>query len=229
MHSGSCARISTANPIPAIWRIAPRFPAIRCNGAFVPSGDRRINDGPCRRCCCIREPALRAARDGGVPGRRHRDQRAGARALRADRGRRGAGRRRRAARPLVLAGRRVGAAVARDPALHRDLAGDGRPGAAAGGGAARAGPAAARARAGRALGALRHSACCAGRSRARRWTGPSRRCCARSRWRAGSRRCSAAAASRRWPTRSGSRSRRRTARCPTQRPARACSARCSRA
>ena len=43
----------------------------------------------------------------------------------------------------------------RDPALHRDLAGDGRRGAAARGGAARARPAAARPRAGRALGALR--------------------------------------------------------------------------
>ena len=49
------------------------------------------------------------------------------RALRADRGRRGARRRRRAARRVGLAGRRRRAARARHPALHRDLAGDGRP------------------------------------------------------------------------------------------------------
>ena len=75
---------------------------------------------------------------------------------------------------------------------------------------------------------VRRRACSSRRSRARRSTGRTRRCCARSRSRAGSRRCSAAAGWPRSPTRSGSRSARRTARCPTRRPARACCARCCR-
>ena len=69
--------------------------------------------------------------------------------------------------------------------------------------------------------------CCAARSPARRWTGPSRPSSARWRWRGGWRRSSAAAGSPRWPTRSGSRSPSPIARCRTPRPARACSARCS--
>src|SRR3954471_2932762 len=82
----------------------------------------------------------RAASHRRVPRRRHGDQRAGRGALRADRDRRGARRRRRAARSLGDAGRCADAAVARDPAVHRDHAGDGRPGA-----ARRRDPAAARA------------------------------------------------------------------------------------
>ena len=58
--------------------------------------------------------------------RRHRDQRARRRPLRADRGRGRAGRRRRAPRHIRLAGADGTAAVARDPALHRHHAGDGR-------------------------------------------------------------------------------------------------------
>ena len=59
---------------------------------------------------------------GGVPRRGHGDERAGARALRAHRGRGGARRRRRAARPLVLAGgvsRRCRAASSASPGSRR--------------------------------------------------------------------------------------------------------------
>ena len=86
----------------------------------------------------------------------------------------------------------------------------------------------ARPRARRAQRGASTAACCARRSRAPTSTGPTRRCCARSRSRAASRRSCASAGWPRSPTRSGSRSRRRIARSPTPRPARACSARCSR-
>ena len=63
-------------------------------------------------------------------------------------------------------------------------------------GAARARRAAARARAGRAQRRVRPPRAAPGVRRARSWSGPTRRCCARSRWRAASRRCSASAGSR---------------------------------
>ena len=105
--------------------------------------------------------------------------------LRADRGRRGAGRRRRAARALELAGRRLAAAVARHPALHRHLAGDGRRRAAARARAARAGGAAARAGARRAQRALRRARAAPGLRPRARSRGPTRRSSARSRSRGG--------------------------------------------
>src|SRR3954467_15481166 len=111
-----------------------------------------------------RSPALRPVRGGcwavraraapclrRVPRRRHRDQRPGGRALRADRGRSRARGRGRAARLVGVAGRRRRAAVARHTAPDRDLAGDDRHGAAGVRGAARAGFAPGRPRAGRAL------------------------------------------------------------------------------
>ena len=80
--------------------------------------------------------------------------------------------------------------------------------------AARAGRAAARAGARRPLGAVRRRRARAGvRARRARVARPAGHVHGGA-WRGGSRRCSAAAASPRWPTRSGSRSRRRTARCP---------------
>ena len=58
--------------------------------------------------------------------------------------------------------------------------------------------------------------CCGRPSSAATWSGPIRRCCAPWRWRAGSRRSCASAAWRCWPTRSASRSRPLTGRCPTR-------------
>ena len=139
-----------------------------------------------------------------------------------------AGRWRRAPRHIRLAGADGTAAVARDPALHRDHAGDGRHGARAARGARGAGRAAARAGHGGALGALRPPRAARTRSSAAASNGPSRPCSARSSSRAASRRCRSGARWRRSPTRSGSRSPRSTARCPTPSPARACSAPCSR-
>ena len=177
-----------------------------------------------------RRPARPAARHRRVHRARHRDERARARALRADRGRRGAGRRRRAARPLELAGRRRRAARPRHPALHRHHAGDGRRGAAARGRAPAAGQAAAGAacsspttppfdtrvlQAGvRARGArlARPAGAVHGRARA-----PLRPAAAPPRARLAGRRAR------------DRRRARRTARCPTRRRARACCARCCRA
>ena len=148
--------------------------------------------------------------------------------VRADRDRRGARRRRRAARPLGDARRGARAAVARDPALHRDHPGDGRRGAAGRGDAARARRAAAR------------TACSSpttprfDRRVLRQAFAPRRARLARpagavhGRARAPLRAARPPAqAARRWPSRSASRSRSPTARSPTPRPARACSARCS--
>ncbi len=116
-----------------------------------------------------------------------------------------------------LAGRRREPARARDPALHRHLAGDGRRGAGARGRAAAAEHDAARAGAGRAQRGLRRARAAPGlRARGARVAGAAGAVHGRSS-RAGSRRCSAGAGWRRWPARSGSRSTRSTARCPDAR------------
>src|SRR5215216_4855039 len=147
-------RMSTANPTPAP---APRAAVSPDPVQRVVRAVRPWAYDPTPGVAALGSPGplVPAARDGRVPRGRHGDQRPSARALRADRGGRRARRRWRAARPLVGARRRVGAALARDPAVHGHLAGDGRPCAAAGGGAAGARADAARPRARRALGAVR--------------------------------------------------------------------------
>ena len=82
---------------------------------------------PSRAVASVVRGFARPTRDGRrVSRRRHRDQRACRRPLRADRGRGRARRWRRAPRHIRLAGADGTAAVARDPALHRHHAGDGR-------------------------------------------------------------------------------------------------------
>ena len=120
------------------------------------------------------------------------------------------------------------AAVARDPALHRHLAGDGRRGAAGRGVLPEPGRAAARARARGSQRGLRPARAAPGvRARGHR-SGPTRRCCAPSRWPGASPRSCAGARCGRSPGRWASRWRGRTAPWPTPRPARGSSARSSR-
>ena len=90
----------------------------------MPSGRRRKNErSHDARCWPPPTSSTHPLATRRVPRRRHGDERARARALRADRGRRGAGRRRRAARPLVArssASRsRSGAASSASPASRR--------------------------------------------------------------------------------------------------------------
>ena len=175
----------------------------------------------------LRGPPQATARDRRVRRRRHRDERARARALRDDRGRRRAGRRWRAARPLVLARRRRLAAQARIQSftgITQDMV-DAR--AAARGRPARAGAAAARPRARRPQRALRpHRAARRLRPRRARLARPAVLCTvalARRMAPLQRRRGLAALADA-----LGHRGRPSpTARCPTRRHVRACSARCS--
>src|SRR4051794_34416805 len=150
-----------------VRRGSPRPHAVASSAAVVVAAAaaaaiRTAADGTAR------SPALRPVRGGcwavraraaprlrRVPRRRHGDQRAARRAVRADRGRRGAGGGGRAARRVGVPGRRRRAAVARDPAPHGHLAGDDRRGAAGLGGPAGARVPHAWARPGRALGLVR--------------------------------------------------------------------------
>ena len=190
--------------------------------------NRAVQCRPARAYNAGDGPARRAARDRRVPRRRHRDERQGRRRVRADRGRRGARRRRRAARPLGDARRRARAAVARHPALHRHHAGDGRRGARRRARAARPGRAAARPRARRAQRVVRPARAAPGvRARRARVARPAG--AVHGRAGAAVRAARAPAQARRARrARWASRSRSRTARSPTPRRARACSARCSR-
>ena len=165
----------------------------------------------------------------GVRLRRHRDERAPGRRLRADRGRRRARRRRGAARALRVARARGAAAVARHRALHRHHPGDGRRRAAAGRGAAAAGRAAARGGCWSRTTPRSTGACWRRRSSARASTGPTRRSLCTV---ALARRFAPLARQRKLAPLAESLGHRGGGRAPragrTPRPARACSARCSR-
>ena len=122
---------------------------------------------------------------------------------------------------------RADAAVARDPALHRDHAGDGRPGAARRGRAARARAADGAAGCSSRTRRVRPARAAPGvRARRRRLAGAAGAVHGRARAALRAAAC-ASAGSRRSPARWASTSRSSTARCPTPRRARACSARCS--
>ena len=115
-----------------------------------------------------------------------------------------------------------------DPGVHRDQPGDGRRGAAGRPPRCPSSRSCCTAACWWRTARRSTAACCDRRSSAPGSRGPIRRCCAPSRWRGGCTRSRASASSRRSPPRSASRSRRRIARWPTPRPARASSARCSR-